>query len=368
MPTITSRSAPEPSGPNFALILALVVAAIVLIVVLLALVLPIVKQRRAARRKPVPSTLEEFMDKAERKRVRHEAFTVHGHNSGDSVGTPLLHDAPHPFVAMPAGRHSRILPLNLPPPLPDNIARSYGDGDSDDDDDPAPQVRTGPIGRTRADARPPGIRVAVPQSAPIPNLNIKRRSQPRAQAQAAQPAPAPAIDTSEFDSDSDSDSVYSQRTASIVRRGTRMNTIPLSPPPVPALPPSPSHFPPPRSALPPEDPPLARGDTIVVSSLLKSRARRLADGDRGSTRLPRRSKTRTEHIERAGSITEIPSPQSDSEEDEWDAPRDPRLSVDGRFSETLAYYTSQPVDGNADGTMSVSSYETVTQRPTRSAI
>src|SRR5262249_2481252 len=126
---------------------------------------------------------------------------------------------------------------------------------------------------------------------------------------------------------------------------------------------------------PPETLPLARGDTITVAHLLKSRARRLDP-------TPQRSLTRTEHIERVGSIRDVPSPiQSDSDDDSRPrysrrlrASRPPRLpmhtlSVDSEsgFGETLEYYSAVPgVDFTAseysEGTVSASSYETVTQR------
>jgi hypothetical protein len=149
--------------------------------------------------------------------------------------------------------------------------------------------------------------------------------------------------------------------------------IPTPPSPAPVLP----AFLRPLSELPPEEPPLARGDTIVVAGLLKSRAKRL----RGTA--VERSMTRTERIERADSIREAPSPDEETAQRQWRRPplpvpthtatvdsaysvdsvytytRSDSVDVDASFADTLEYYTSQPL------TSPTESVDTV--RPTRSA-
>ncbi|KAJ7142112.1 hypothetical protein C8R43DRAFT_1238219 [Mycena crocata] len=321
MPAIAARDSSQSSSPNITLILAIVIGAMVLIVVFVALTIPIIRQRRAARNQPAPSNLEQFMSKAEREKVFDASYSRHHHSeSSDSTG-PLLED---PSDWAPAGRQLRIQPSDLPS-LPDNAGDSYDGGH-----------KTGPITHSREP--PPGLRVSIPQSAPIPAS--KWVSELR------KPSPSSPVS-------SDSESMYSERSAST----TRMHTVDLSspPPPVPALP---QHL---RLSLPPEEPPLARGNTVVVATLLKSRAQRLA-------KAPERSLTRTSRIERADSITEAPSP-----EEERRRTRPPplpmhSLSVDanGSFADTLEYYTSQPLESpSSHSPGSVSSYDTV--RPARSA-
>ncbi|KAJ6606023.1 hypothetical protein DFH09DRAFT_1269127 [Mycena vulgaris] len=336
MPAIDARDSSEAAGPNVGLIVGLILSALVLILAFVALFIPILKRRRAARNTPPASTLEEFMSKAERERV-HEKFYP-GHRNSDSMG-PLLEDAPN---WAPTGRQIRIPRSDLPP-LPDNAGHSY---DDDHDQDLGPQMKTGPITYTHA---PPGLRVLVPQSAPVPASNWLE--QPRT-------APPPSPDSP---ASSDSESMYSERSAS-----TRMHNIDFAspPPPVPALP----EYLRPRTELPPETLPLARGDTVVVAGLLKSRAKRLPNA-------PERSMTRTSRIERADSIRSLsPSPTDERPEQPrrtrgtQRAPPPPLPTAvrnDGSFDDTLDdYYTAQPIDRDDDA-MSVSSYETV--RPTKSA-
>ncbi|KAJ7283354.1 hypothetical protein C8J57DRAFT_1292257 [Mycena rebaudengoi] len=395
------RARDSSSDTNLALILAIVAGSIVLLAVLLALFIPIFKRRRHARNAPPPSTLEQFMGKAERERVLKKSYK--GHQRDPSAG-PLL-DGPSNWPQ--AGRHLRVYPSDLHP-LPDNVA-----GSEDDDDDDAyelePRIQTYPEPYMRDPMPSPPLRHFIPQSAPV-----RASDQSPAAAVAASsdsyelepsipttpepymldPVPSPSLrlfipqsapaQTSDLihqspaatvsaSSDS-SDSMYSVRSAP-----TRMHTVDLTspPPPVPALP---TYLQRPYISLPPEEPPLSRGDTVFVGNLLKTRAKRLE-----------RSNTQTSRIERADSITEAPSP-TDSSPTEQKLPRRTRrtrpqpqptatLSVDDvvpnqleSFAETLDYYESQLIESHpSDGTASDSSYDTETpefpvSKPTKSAV
>ncbi|KAJ7500440.1 hypothetical protein B0H11DRAFT_782359 [Mycena galericulata] len=337
MPAIDGRDSSESSTTNIGLILGIVVGAIVLVIVLIALLIPILKQRREARNQPRRSTLEEFMGKAERE----TAYL--GHNKSESTG-PLLEDAPN---WAPGGRQPRIQLSDLPT-LPANVGNNY---DDEDELQLSPQMQTGPASYIRE--TPPGLRLSIPYSAPMPAS--KGLYQPPAQHAASPSSPG----------SSDSESLYSQRSASTYR----MQTVDLASPP-PPVPPLPEHLR--RASLPEEESPLARGNTIIVANLLKSRAKRLAQA-------PERSDTRTSRIERADSIKE--APDSGVQPEERRRKRRPRtrppplptetLSVDsdGSYAETLKYYTSQPIGLAArspDETSSLSSDGTI--RPTKSAL
>ncbi|KAJ7041904.1 hypothetical protein C8F04DRAFT_111043 [Mycena alexandri] len=344
MPAIQARD----SSKTIGLLVGIIIGSIVLIIGIVVLVLSLLKRRRTVRYAPPPSTLEEFMSKAQRERQNYL-----GHRNNDSVGSessgPLLHQTRHWEPQLPAQ------PSGLPP-LRDNARYSYGAGD--EDHELGPQVHAAPTTSTRSP--PPGLHVAIPQSsAPIPTKSVD----------------LPPLDDSPASLYSaDSDSMYSQRSAS-----TRMQTVDLSSPatrspapPVPALP----QYLRPRSELPPEEPPLTRGDTVIVATLLKSRAKRL-------TGAPERSGTRTSRIERADSIREAPSPTSADEPTEhqrsWRRVKalpvhtltaESAYSADSvdpseSFDETLEYYTSQLIDSPASP-VSVASYDTV--RPTRPAV
>jgi hypothetical protein len=83
----------------------------------------------------------------------------------------------------------------------------------------------------------------------------------------------------------------------------------IAPRPVPASAPAPApvlplHPRPRELPSPAQAPPLARGDTLLIATLLKSRAKRRADAPE--------QQERVSHIERAGSIREAPSPVSPS--------------------------------------------------------
>ncbi|KAJ6630377.1 hypothetical protein B0H10DRAFT_1984374 [Mycena sp. CBHHK59/15] len=351
MPALKARDSSESSGPNLGLILAIVVSALVLIVVLVALFLPIYKQRRNSRNQPPPSTLEQFMNKAERERIREKSYP--GHRNSDSMG-PLLDEQTN---WSQAGRQLRVNSVYIPP-LPDNV-RDFHGGDDDEDHDLGPQMQTGPIQYTRDPMRSPPLRLSIPQTAPIPTSNW-----------AYQPHESPAS----AGSTESSQSMYSERTASTAR----MHTIDLTSPP-PPVPPLPEHLQSqnqspwrPHGLLPPDEPQLARGDTVVVARLLKSRAKRLAG-------TPERSVTRTSRIERADSIREIVRTPSPPDDQRLRPPPLPLPSdAEAAFADTLAYYTSQPIDSDSpvrspDGTISASSYNTETPplrvtRSTKSAV
>ncbi|KAJ7753418.1 hypothetical protein DFH07DRAFT_513880 [Mycena maculata] len=342
MPAIKARDSSESTNssvPNVGLIVAIAVGAVVLILVFVALLISILKQRRAERLATfVPSTVDDFMSKAERERVLEKSYQAH--RNSDSMG-PLLEDAPN---WAQGGRQPRVHLSDLPT-LPDNVGASY----EEEDQDLGPHIRTGPITYSHP---PPGLRLTIPKSAPIPTS--KWLYKPRTE---KEPSPS---------SPDSSESEYSQRSAST----NRMHTIDLAspPPPVPALP---EHLRP-RTSLPPEEPPLVRGDTILVAGLLKSRAKHMLE----------RSVTRTSRIERADSIAEAPSPRGEREK----RPRRARgsrppplpmetLSVDADESfaepldaETLGYYASQPLESplSPDETSSLSSNDTIMPRPFRS--
>ncbi|KAF7353902.1 MFS general substrate transporter [Mycena venus] len=334
------------------------------------------------------------MGKIDRERALGKSYP--GHRKVNSEAMGLLQSPPSNWP--PTGRPPQMLAYDLPP-LQDNVGYSYGGGE-DEDYDLGPRIQSGPIAYTRP-SPPPELHVSIPSA---PNLPSKRSYQPPAVHPPSPPSPA----------SSDSESIYSERSASA---STRMHIVDLAspPPPVPALPqhlrrprdelqpegpvttpsrpasarmdsidlasasPS-SPFPAlpqylrPRSELPPEEPPLARGDTIIVANLLKSRAKRLANA-------PERSLTRTSRIERADSIKEAPSPVSPDEQDErpWRGAQSTRqqplstptrnmtVDADGAFADTLEYYASQPIESPrfSDDAMSVSSSETVKPRPTQ---
>ncbi|KAJ7792751.1 hypothetical protein B0H14DRAFT_3498831 [Mycena olivaceomarginata] len=175
---------------------------------------------------------------------------------------------------------------------------------------------------------PPGLRLAIPESPPKQPAKPLYQKVELEQQQHPPSSPAPVSADS-----CDSESIYSERSASA---STRMHTVDLASPapPVPVLPqylrrpscpdtvasldsdlsPSPSSpIPPshtrflrPLSELPPEAPPLAQGDTVLVSHLFKSRAAKRGSG-------PERSFTRTPRIERADSIREAQLPVSAEE-------------------------------------------------------
>ncbi|KAJ7063721.1 hypothetical protein C8F01DRAFT_1134088 [Mycena amicta] len=299
MPALTARAAsssPSPSTINIILIVALSVAALLLVSVIVAFVLPLCKSRRAARKQSPPpvTTLDEFMSKAQREHIREKAYATHRQNRSVGEDTPLVVD----------DVRQHLLPL-------ESISRGEG-----------------PSSRELL----PGLRIVVPAA------KTTKQSSPGSP-----------------QSGMSSDSEYSQRSAGTIaaRNRERMQTIDLAspPPPVPALPahlkPKPQPLPlissrksevllsepmtsPQtltlddtlylglRSELPPETPPLVRGDTVTVAGLLKSRARRLDNGNESSIH---RSQTRTSYIERTGSIKEAPSPT-----DSPDSPRARRVS------------------------------------------
>ncbi|KAF7298344.1 MFS general substrate transporter [Mycena kentingensis (nom. inval.)] len=404
-----TASAPEPSastsvrsGPNVGLIVALSVGIVVFICIIVAVSLPIIKRRRAAKNRPPPSTLEDFMGKADPDEVKHKPTHLHNDSVGSrevDEGTPLVASDAQAFVA--AGNHSRV------------------PGRPIDDDAYQPTVRSGPAGA----ARPlPPLQVVIPQSAP------SRKSQwaPPHWQQQQQPSPTSAMTT---------DSEYSQFSApaTSIRNRDRMQTIDLSspPPPVPAVPihlralpqpqaqphplpeppinpfadpvaplapvrkptlelkpkpkPKPKPhalpLPPPptdlpersdeqtlvlgsdrmldlglRSSLPPEAAPLTRGDTINVAGLLKARAKRMENESdssycSGSTDL-QRSDTHVSVIERAGSIRDAAELVRGSR---WRSQHgqvghapplpqpQPSMSTDSAFEATLDFYANAPL-------------------------
>ncbi|KAJ7765671.1 hypothetical protein B0H16DRAFT_1717589 [Mycena metata] len=389
MPIIEARDLPP--GTNTGLLVAIGVGAVVLvglIILAVMLVVSIIKRRGTTRYAPPPSTLEEFMHKAQRERPQRERanYAGHRHNGSESSG-PLLYQpqwdpqlpvqpsGPPPrrddvgYSRNDGSESSGPLLYQTPwePQLPaqpsavrENAPYSYGP--DDEDHELGPQVYAAPTTSTSTQSPPPGLHVAIPQSsAPIPPKS-------------ADPPP-PDDSPASLYSAADSDSMYSQRSAS-----TRMHTIDLASPvprsPAPPVPTIPQYLRP-RSELPPEEPPLTRGDTAIVATLLKSRAKRLTS--QGNAPGPERSGTRTSRIERADSIREAPSPTSIYEHQRlWQRARAPAhtLTADSAYSadpvdpnesfgETLEYYTSQLIDSPASPT-SVSSYDTV--RPAKPVV
>ncbi|KAJ7490908.1 hypothetical protein FB451DRAFT_1361628 [Mycena latifolia] len=332
MPAITARDSTAAKDPNVALILGLLFLALVLIGGLALLGVRILKRRRAARTEPIPSTIDDFIGKP----PREKSYIGHSRSLSDSSTGPLLAEAP--FWVPPVGRQPRAPRADLPL-LPANA------GTSDDEDHELRAIQTGPITYPRAFPRP-GLRVGIPQSAPVPGpaTTYRRLYHPELPGRTASPPPASPA--------SDSDSMYSALSAP--PSGT--HTIDLTPPP--PVPPLPEYLrmqtltappPPPvpelpedirlRSELPPEAPPLARGATRVVAGLLKKRAKRAA-------KTPERSMTRTSRIERAGSIMEAPSPA------DADAPPVPPLPSRRRGPTDSAlfddYYTHPTDDEDED--------------------
>ncbi|KAJ7310605.1 hypothetical protein DFH08DRAFT_898609 [Mycena albidolilacea] len=361
MPALQARD--TKSGPNVGLIVALIVGALILIGVLVAVLIFMLKRRRAARNESPPGThYEQFSVKTRR------SYPGHDKNNSESMG-PLLQDA---------------APSNWVPQH--HVQYSYGG----EDYELGPHVtESGPITYVQR-SPPPGLRLAIPESPPKqPAKPLHQKVELEQQHPPPSPAPASADSC-------DSESMYSERSASA---STRMHTVDLASPvpPVPVLPqylrrppaaplvpvpdvtrptpaptstpasrsdtdasldsdlsPSPSSpIPPshtrflrPLSELPPEAPPLARGDTVLVSHLLKSRAAKRGSG-------PERSFTRTSRIERADSIREAPSPVSAAESlspgvdyAQGEDVDTRRPTLDPGFAGTLEYY-STPSTTNA---------------------
>ncbi|KAJ7684300.1 hypothetical protein DFH06DRAFT_3290 [Mycena polygramma] len=346
MPAIEARG--STSAPNTGLIVALIVGTVILAGALAALLI-FFKRRRDARAKAPSATLDRWVAKGERERILEGLYT--GHHNRDSAGLLFL-DTP----SWTPGRHVRVPSDDLA----DKVAHNYG-SDGDEDYELGPRVETAPMQYIRP-SPPPDLQVTIPKSPPSPP---KQRSQ-------APPERPPSPSSPDS---ADSASMYSERSATLSAVSSHMQTIDLASPatPVPALP----AYLRPRSELPPEEPPLFRGNTVVVAKLLKSRANRLSNA-------PERSLTRTvSRIERADSIKEAPSPESAEEQEKarpWRT-RNKRpvpplplpthtLSTDTSqyspvpnnpsFNETLEYYTSQPISPRSPD--SVSSYATV--RPT----
>ncbi|KAJ7700672.1 hypothetical protein B0H17DRAFT_1046323, partial [Mycena rosella] len=265
---------------------------------------------REARKRPPPSTLEEFMSKAERERVLDKAY---GHRNSDSTGSmgsmgPLLADAP-----AAASRASRALS--------------------------SPCCRPTRGATTRTTSSTPAFKPAPHRTpAPLPH--------PTCGSPSRRPPPSPP---------------RSGPTTSPPRR----RPPPPPPPPSPCTPSAPrpractpsTSRPPRRPELPPETPPLERGNTRAVAELLKSRAKRVSDA-------PQRSMTRTSRIERADSIREAPSPSPSPSPSSFSPSSFYGTTDSAAFTDTLEYY-SHPTDPGDDDAMSVSSYDTV--RPTKSA-
>ncbi|KAJ7819042.1 hypothetical protein B0H14DRAFT_2837471 [Mycena olivaceomarginata] len=289
MPALQARD--TKSGPNVGLIVALIVGALILIGVLVALLIFMLKRRRAARTNPRPAPIMSS------PRSRPGDLTLDMIKTTANPWDPLLQDA---------------APSNWVPQH--HVQDSYGGEDYE---------------------------LGSPTSPTRENPCTRRWSW-----SSSTPPPSPALASADS---CDSESMYSERSASA---STRMHTVDLASPapPVPALPepptaplvpvpnatrPAPTStpasrsdtnasldsddlsplplvpYPPshtrfllPLSELPPEVPPLARGDTVLVSHLLKSRAAKRGSG-------PERSFTRISRIERADSIREAPSPGGD---------------------------------------------------------
>ncbi|KAJ6500836.1 hypothetical protein C8R45DRAFT_979301 [Mycena sanguinolenta] len=350
MPALHARN---DSGANMGLIILLAIAGLLLIIIFVALVFFVLRWRRAARKQPVPSSHQLLTVKP--KRVE-KSYPGHRRTSSESMG--LLLQKPSASGAPQV----QAQPYDLRPP-------QYNYVGADEDPNMGPRTDSGRSTPSARPPAPPALHVSIPPSASAPPP--ERIYQPN-------------VEQTPLDS-SDTDSAYSELSAS-----TRMHTVDFAspPPPVPALPqhlrlhnelhaqvrgdaidrpqytftpartetvdlsspssespfPSPNLYPGLRSELPPEEPPLVRGHTVVVSNLLKSRARHLAD-------TPQRSGTRTSHIERADSIRAAP-------------PLSPNESIPETLEslvDTLEYYNSQPIESpqSPDDAMSVYSYETV---------
>ncbi|KAF7295870.1 MFS general substrate transporter [Mycena chlorophos] len=330
-----SNSNPSSSpSVDIGLVVGLSIGAVVLLVVLAALLLPSWKARRGrASKRPMPTTLQEFMSKAgpyagyQQQHRREDSFVEN---------MPLV--APQPFRPPPAPQPEPYNPPRQPPGL--------------------------------------GLHVVIPEAhAPTAPLRYARRP------------PSPELESP--DSSASSESEYSQRSAS-TRRAKTLDFV-SPPPPVPPLPANlqqPEHMqkrrkssrrdkakatqakpePEPlpqvnedeaialtadtpmlnsslhlglQSELSPEASPLSRGDTVVVAGLLKSRARRLENSH------IERSMTRTSVIERAGSIREGQSPEDVPEHraSAYWRPRLPPTKVLSVESEdSLDFYETTPVE------------------------
>ncbi|KAJ7237744.1 hypothetical protein B0H12DRAFT_1138508 [Mycena haematopus] len=387
MPALQARASSN-SSLNIGLILGLVVVALALIVLLVVLAISISKRRRTARNQSAPGSHERLTAKPGRV---EKVYPGHHKTNSESMG-PLLQDTSVNWVP-------QVRTQPYAQRLPSQGEPGHGYRGGRDEDQLGPRVESG---RPIRPSPPPDLRLSISKAVPTP------------------PSKRPNVEPDSPDS-SDSGSMYSQRSAS-ASVSVRMHTVNLAspPPPVPALPqhlrlrsepqpkvrgdvadraasasastlsrmddidlsspsspiPSLNQYLRPRSELPPEEPPLVRGDTILVASLLKSRARHFQNA-------PERSGTRTSRIERADSIKEVPSPLAESPgvQDAWQRTRplpsptstrtisvdDADVDANESFADTLEYYISQSIDSprSPDDAMSVSSYETVKPRSTR---
>ncbi|KAJ7310606.1 hypothetical protein DFH08DRAFT_822991 [Mycena albidolilacea] len=342
---LQTRSDASKSGPNIGLVVGLILAALVLIVLLVALVICIRKQQqRRARALPMqsPPGADDSEQSALKTGGRFGRFHPGQHHKTHSESTgPLLQDAPLNPVS--PGRHVRFAPRYDQSSLQDYVGSTYGGADED------PGVESGSIRSPRPSFSPDIPLLELPRPAPSPPPN--RLGPQRTRGLPASPAPALPQHLCQHSEQEPmkppllreaTGVVAHHHSASAFTPSTSPRTLPphslptpappveiIAPRPVPASAPAPApvlplHPRPRELPSPPQAPPLARADTLLVATLLKSRAKRRADAPE--------QQERVSHIERAGSIREAPSPAAQDAQS-----RPPTMDS---LADTPEYYTS----------------------------
>ncbi|KAF7314990.1 MFS general substrate transporter [Mycena indigotica] len=322
MPALSARSTPT---INVALAVVCTMAGIALVAILIAVAFRVVVWRRSGRAPrprvavtpPQTSPLQEFMsitpftsttpftNAAQREELYEKPWEI-DHRQDFSTGSAVGQGKP------------LVVDQRLPVYYDDSVPLMQRQESSNSAHEPLPIVISPPTSRKLH----PLVIPQPPSSEPLPIVI------PPPPSREPHPLVIPEPQTYE-PSPSSSDSEYSQRSAGAMtaRNIQRLQTMDLAspPPPVPAIP---AHLTRQgkeravteeeeeelitsptlndtlhlglRSELPPEAQPLSRGDTVNVSTLLKSRAQRQSNSS------VQRSQTRTSYIERAGSIKEVP--------------------------------------------------------------